>query len=99
MVAAEAASCGSPPLVARHSGLAEIAAGVEEEYPPEHRHLASFANGDAGELAAKLRAILELPREDWQVLSAAARRAVVRRWSWERIALAILADSWETPSA
>ncbi|HZG96323.1 MAG TPA: glycosyltransferase family 4 protein, partial [Mycobacteriales bacterium] len=33
MVAAEAAACGSPPLVARHSGLAEIAAGLEAEYP------------------------------------------------------------------
>ena len=43
MVAAEAAACGSPPLVARHSGLAEIAAGLESEYPPEHRRLASRA--------------------------------------------------------
>ena len=34
MVAAEAAAGGSPPLVARHSGLAEIAAGLEAEYPP-----------------------------------------------------------------
>ena len=30
MVAAEAAAAGSPPLVARHSGLAEVAAGLEE---------------------------------------------------------------------
>ena len=35
MVAAEAAAAGSPPLVARHSGLAEVAAGIEAEYPPE----------------------------------------------------------------
>ncbi len=54
MVAAEAAAAGSPPLVARHSGLAEIAEGLEAEYSPEHRHLASFANGDVGDLAAKL---------------------------------------------
>ena len=33
MVAAEAAAAGSPPLVARHSGLAEVAAGIEERYP------------------------------------------------------------------
>ena len=33
MVAAEAAACGCPPLVARHSGLAEVAAGLEEGYP------------------------------------------------------------------
>ena len=33
MVAAEAAAAGCPPLVARHSGLAEVAAGLEESYP------------------------------------------------------------------
>jgi hypothetical protein len=33
MVAAEAAACGTPPLVARHSGLAEVADGLEQEYP------------------------------------------------------------------
>ena len=33
MVAAEAASCGCPPVVARHSGLAEIAEGVEAHLP------------------------------------------------------------------
>ena len=37
MVAAEAAAAGSPPLVARHSGLDEIAEGLEAEYPPEYR--------------------------------------------------------------
>src|SRR5438067_1548471 len=40
MVAAEAAAAGTPPLVARHSGLAEVAEGVESAYPPEHRGLA-----------------------------------------------------------
>ena len=54
MVAAEGAACGSPPIVARHSGLAEIAAGLEEEYPPEYRSLTSFANGDTADLAGKL---------------------------------------------
>ena len=34
MVAAEAAAAGCPPLVARHSGLAEVAEGLEAEYPP-----------------------------------------------------------------
>ncbi len=33
MVAAEAAACGCPPIVARHSGLAEVAAGLEQAYP------------------------------------------------------------------
>ena len=46
MVAAEAAACGCPPLVARHSGLAEVAAGLEEAYPARLGHLASFPTGD-----------------------------------------------------
>ena len=53
MVAAEAAAAGSLPLVANHSGLAEIAAGVAEEYPEAHRDLTSFATGDAEDLAVK----------------------------------------------
>jgi glycosyltransferase involved in cell wall biosynthesis len=92
MVAAEAAACGSPPLVARHSGLAEVAAGLEAEYPPEHRSLASFESGDAADLAAKLRALLALPPAEWRLLSQAARRAAEARWSWERIAGLILSS-------
>jgi glycosyltransferase involved in cell wall biosynthesis len=90
MVASEAAACGSPPLVARHSGLAEVAEGLEAAYPEEHRGLASFAPGDAGDLAAKLAAILALPREEWARLSSAARAAAVERWSWDTIAALIL---------
>jgi glycosyltransferase involved in cell wall biosynthesis len=90
MVAAEAAACGVPPLVARHSGLAEIAAGVEAEYPLEHRELASFESGSADDLAEKLQAILALPESERRRLGEAARRAVVERWSWERIADLIL---------
>ena len=99
MVAAEAAACGSPPLVARHSGLAEIAAGLEAEYPRERRELASFATGDVDDLTAKLDAILALPAEEWRRLSEAARRAVERHWSWERIAALLLSPEWERRSA
>jgi glycosyltransferase involved in cell wall biosynthesis len=90
MVAAEAAAAGSPPLVARHSGLAEIAEGLEAEYPAEHRHLASFANGDVGELAAKLNELLALPPATRAELGAAARRAAVERWSWTSVATRLL---------
>jgi glycosyltransferase involved in cell wall biosynthesis len=90
MVAAEAAACGSPPLVARHSGLAELAAGIEVEYPVEHRPLASFRSNDQADLAAKLQALLSLPQDERTGLGAAARRAVVKRWSWSRIAALLL---------
>jgi glycosyltransferase involved in cell wall biosynthesis len=90
MVAAEAAACGSPPLVARHSGLAEIAAGIEVEYPPERRDLVSFRPNDAADLAAKLNALLALPASERAALGAAARRAVVERWSWAHVAALLL---------
>jgi glycosyltransferase involved in cell wall biosynthesis len=90
MVAAEAAAAGSPPLVARHSGLAEIAEGLEAEYPPELRELASFTKGDAGELAEKLRALLALSPSERAAVSAAARRAAVDRWSWAGVARRLL---------
>jgi glycosyltransferase involved in cell wall biosynthesis len=91
MVAAEAAAAGSPPLVARHSGLATIAAGLEEEYPPELRELASFVSGDVADLTAKLRRILELPAAERAALAAAGRRAVERRWSWASVSDRLLA--------
>jgi glycosyltransferase involved in cell wall biosynthesis len=90
MVAAEAAACGSPPLVARHSGLAEVAAALEREYPARYRHLTGFTPGDQDELTAKLTELVLLPRGEWEQISAAARRAAVRQWSWEGIARSIL---------
>ena len=75
-----------PPLVARHSGLAEIAAGLEDEYPPHLRHLASFTSGDAEDLRTRLRELLDLDTESWRALSSGARRAAVRLWSWDHVA-------------
>jgi glycosyltransferase involved in cell wall biosynthesis len=90
MVAAEAAAAGSPPLVARHSGLAEIADGLEEEYPEHLRDLAAFETGNAVELAAKLRRLLALPAEERSALSRAARKATVERWSWAGVSQRLL---------
>jgi len=76
--------------VARHSGLAEIAAGLEQSYGPERAHLASFRTGDAGDLAAKLRELLALSPGDRRALGEAARRTVVERWSWTSVARRLL---------
>ncbi len=91
MVAAEAAAAGSPPLVARHSGLAEVAAGLEEEYPQRFRHLASFDTGDAADLARKLNELIALSPADRDELTRAARKAVVDHWSWASVAQRLLA--------
>jgi glycosyltransferase involved in cell wall biosynthesis len=90
MVAAEAAAAGCPPLVARHSGLAEVAQGVEAEYPPEQRDLASFTTGDAAELRQKLTALLSLAPAQRAAVRQAVRRAAVERWSWASVAERLL---------
>ena len=91
MVAAEAAAAGCPPVVANHSGLAEIARGLEEDYPPELGRLASFPSGDVSALAERLDDTLALPPDERAALREAARRAAVERWSWTSVARRILA--------
>jgi glycosyltransferase involved in cell wall biosynthesis len=90
MVAAEAAAAGCPPLVARHSGLAEVAAGLEAEYPERLRHLAAFDTGSVDDLHAKLFELLSLPAADRDAIRAAARLAVEKNWSWPSIAARLL---------
>lgn len=90
MVAAEAAAAECPPLVARHSGLADVAEGLEAHYPEGLRPLASFTTGNAEELREKLRLLLSLPQPERAAIRAAARRAAVERWSWASIAERLL---------
>jgi glycosyltransferase involved in cell wall biosynthesis len=91
MVAAEAAAAGCPPVVARHSGLAEVAAGLEEAYGPERAGLASFRSGDAGDLAARLNELLALPAEERRRIGELARATAIERWSWGSVAKRLLA--------
>jgi len=90
MVAAEAAAAGTPPLVARHSGLAEVAMRLAEAYPPEFSHLASFESGDSSDLRAKLKGLLLMAPRERRALGLTARRVVVDRWSWTGVAERLL---------
>ncbi len=90
MVAAEAAAAGSLPIVARHSGLAEVAAGLERHLPAAHAPLVSFETGDVEDLERKIRGALELPADDRQLVRDAIRRAVEENWSWSRVAERLL---------
>jgi glycosyltransferase involved in cell wall biosynthesis len=90
MVAAEAAAAGCPPLVARHSGLAEVAEGLEAAYPERLRDLAAFASGDVEDLRGRLGRLLELPAADRTALRGAARAAAVEHWSWAHVAETLL---------
>ena len=90
MVAAEAAAAGCPPVVARHSGLAEVAAGLEAELPDTLGQLVAFPTGDSAALHARLDALLGLSSSEREALRASVRRAVELRWSWSGVARRLL---------
>jgi glycosyltransferase involved in cell wall biosynthesis len=78
MVAAEAASCGVMPVVADHSGLAEVAAGLGDA--------ARTFDGGADGLEAVLREVLAMDGRERRQTGLRGRERVMARWSWERIA-------------
>jgi glycosyltransferase involved in cell wall biosynthesis len=85
MVAAEAAAGGSLPLVARHSGLAEIAEALEEVGVD-----AAFESGAVDDLTEKLHALLALSPQERGELARRARRVAEERWSWASVAERLL---------
>ena len=90
MVAAEAAAAGCPPLVARHSGLAEIAEGIEERCPGALRRMAAFRTGERGrprrEAAGVLLALPPAERPGPPCATPHRRDEVEHRWSWASVA-------------
>jgi glycosyltransferase involved in cell wall biosynthesis len=93
MVAAEGAATGAFPVVARHSGLAEVARTLAEAVPPEARDWLTFAVGPGAvtELAEAVGGWLEAPDE----LRAATRAGIVEatreRYSWAGVARTVIA--------
>jgi glycosyltransferase involved in cell wall biosynthesis len=81
MVAAEAAAGGSLPLVARHSGLAEIADALEAVGVP-----AAFESGNVDDLVEKLESLLQHSPSERQQLARRARHVAEERWSWASVA-------------
>ena len=90
MVAAEAAASGTPPLVARHSGLASVAGALEGAYPEWGGTLASFENDDVADLTRALGALLELSEADRRQLGLSARSVASELWSWQGIATQLI---------
>jgi glycosyltransferase involved in cell wall biosynthesis len=86
MVAAEAAACGCPPLVAHHSGLAEIADGLSSRYPSGESGLVSFTTGDQADLTDKLARLTSLEAEQAKAVRSAARQTALDLWSWGSVA-------------
>lgn len=94
MVAAEAAACGCLPMVADHSGLADVADAIAERYaacamPGDARSLVGVPLGDEGSVVRLARAldhVLGLDAEAAVGAALAARRTVEEEWSWPAIA-------------
>lgn len=93
MVAAEAAACGALPVVADHSGLAEVARTLAAAVPQAARPWLTFRLGPDAveELAAGLAGWLAAPPD----LRAATRAAIVaatrERYSWDGVARTVIA--------
>ena len=90
MVAAESAAAGCPPIVADHSGLAEVADGLEADYPAGLLRFVRFPSADATALRERIEGVLALGPAEREAIRAAARRAAVERWSWSSVAERIL---------
>jgi glycosyltransferase involved in cell wall biosynthesis len=89
MVAAEGAAAGALPLVARHSGLAEIAGALESEVGRPGLFSFEPGEGTVDRLAAGIERLLApVEREELQLGVSAF---VGREWTWERTASRILA--------
>ena len=93
MVAVEAAACGTFPVSAAHSGLAEVTRELAAALPAQARPWLDFAVGPGAvqELGAAISAFLTAPEalrgQTRGALSATARE----RWSWEHVAEGVLA--------
>ena len=84
MVAAEAAACGVIPMVAAHSGLAEVAAELGGRLKLR-RHVE--------DLVRALEQVLALAAGDRRRHGTLGRERVAARWSWERVAERLLASA------
>ena len=95
MVAAEAAATGALPVCARHSGLAEVAAVLDDALPAELAGLTTFGLGPGAvaEIAARLTRWLSMPPRERAAAEAVLVEEVRSRWSWEGVAEAVIAAS------
>ena len=98
MVAAEGAATGALPMVARHSGLAEVAGILEAEV--RRPGLFSFEPGEGAVvgLAEGIDRLLSLEPDERSELRQGVSRFVAREWTWERTAARLLEAAGVTES-
>ncbi|MFN2543974.1 MAG: glycosyltransferase [Actinomycetota bacterium] len=88
MVAVEGAAAGALPLVARHSGLAEIAAELERSLGVPEAFSFLPGPGAVERIAEGIDRLIRLPERD--EARAAVHRLAATRWSWEQTADSLL---------
>jgi len=90
MVAAEGASAGALPLVARHSGLAEVAGALEGHVGRPGLFSFEPGSGAVARIAEGIDRLLTLDPHDRDELRAAVRDFVSQEWSWRGTAERLL---------
>jgi glycosyltransferase involved in cell wall biosynthesis len=92
MVAAEAAACGTYPVVARHSGLQEVAAALAPALPAGAVDGLTFGLGPGAveALAECVAGWLEAPEPVREATREALAATVQERFSWDGVARGIL---------
>jgi glycosyltransferase involved in cell wall biosynthesis len=91
MVTIEGVAAGAMPLVARHSGLAEVAAALESEVGRPGLFSFEPGPGSVAELRRGLDDLLALPTAEREGLRRGLRAFVAREWSWRATAERLLA--------
>ena len=93
MVAVEAASCGTLPVSAGHSGMLEVSQQLQPSLSPAVGGLISFPveEGAVEAIAQRLNAWLALPEGERERARGALVETVARLWSWEGVARGVLA--------
>ncbi|HEY6759517.1 MAG TPA: glycosyltransferase family 4 protein [Baekduia sp.] len=93
MVAVEAAACGALPIVADHSGLGEVRTILAGAVPPAARGWLGFTIGPRAvrDLADRVVAWLEAGSEVREETRADLVRVARERFSWDGVALGVVA--------
>jgi glycosyltransferase involved in cell wall biosynthesis len=91
IVAAEGAASGALPMVARHSGLAEVAGALETEVGRPGLFSFEPGPGAVGRLAEGVDRLLSLPQGEREELRRAVSTFVATHWTWDRTAAGLLA--------
>jgi glycosyltransferase involved in cell wall biosynthesis len=91
MVVAEGAAAGALPLVARHSGLTEVADALERDAGRPGLFTFEPGPGAVGRIADGIDRLLAIDPAEREEIVELLAASVARRWSWPRAAHALLA--------